>query len=207
MADVDLKTQGQKKAEISTANFITAAVLVTFVVVVVAGLMLKGRWSAFELNNKVSAKKAVAVTTLQDDLTAYNNLESTYQTLVEKKEDTLILDSLPTTPDITQLATALDQQASESGVILSNVAADTSGAGKAPATAAAGAIPVNVTLSVSGPYASVMGYLKTIEQSARPMRVTNVGLNGGANSVTAAISLTTFYAPIANVQMTTETVK
>jgi hypothetical protein len=204
MADTSLKTQGQKKAEMSTANFITVAVLVTFLVVVGAGILLKGRWSAFQLNNKVSAKKSTAIVTLQNDLTAYNSLESTYRDLVGKREDVLILDALPTTPDLTGLSAALDQQASQSGVALLSVANDTS-TDTGTATTASGT--VNVVLTVTGSYTSVMNYLKTLEQSARPMKVTNVALSGTATATNASISLTTYYSPAAKVEMTTESVK
>jgi Tfp pilus assembly protein PilO len=197
-------SQNQKKAETSTANFMALAILVTLVVVVVAGILIKGRIGAYALNSRVSSKKAQAISTLQSDVTAYNTLEPTYRDLVSKGEDQLILEALPTTPDITALAAALDAQGSQSGVQVQSVS--TSTATTLPGNVA-GATPMNVSVSATGSYSQLMQFLKTIEQSARPMKVSSVNLSGTANAVSASLSILTYYAPAANPQMTTEVVK
>lgn len=216
-----ISTPGQKKAEASAANFLAIAILVTLIVVVISGVLLKGRWSAYQLNSKVSKADTTTLDNLKANLSSYDNLQQTYQMLTADGRARLTLDSLPVKPDITSLATALSNEASQAGVNLQSVAmVDSNGtsissttgtavaASTAPAAPSSGPVPMNVSVSFSGAYASVIQFLKTLEQSSRPIRATNVTIGGGdGGKATVTLTLVTYYEPPVKPQPTTEVIK
>ena len=211
-------TPMQKKNDASAANFLAIMILVSLIAVIVSGVLLKGRWSAFQMNQRVSGKETTTLDNLQADQSTYQNLLPTYQLYTADGRSKLIMDALPTSVDITALATALSTEADQSGVTLQSVSNDqaktsatTAPAAAVPQQPAASTgqpIPVNITVIFSGQYAAVIHFLKTIEQSVRPIRVTKVTLGGGeGNTASANIQLTTYYAAKADLKPTTEVVK
>jgi hypothetical protein len=112
----------------------------------------------------------------------------------------------------------LENVANDSGVTLKSVAPDTSSSAGDTATTSGSSStgdatqapsPQNYafTISVIGTYPSLMRVFSDLEASARPMRVTGLSIAGSGSSLTAQISVTTYFMDKAVLPIGTESIK
>lgn len=190
-------------SNLSTSNLIAAAILVgvlSVVLAVIVGRMLLG---TMMLNARVIGKKNTAnkqVSTNYDNLkslqTDYNGLGATRETVAS---------ALPTRPSLPQLWAMMENIGNTSGVSTSSVSSTTTSDAEAPAGGAVQQLPI--TVSVQGSYTAIQDYLKNLELSSRPLRVTNVTLSGTNNTVQANLTIVTYYQGAADLKVGSEVVQ
>ncbi|MBW3538210.1 type 4a pilus biogenesis protein PilO [Candidatus Parcubacteria bacterium] len=211
----------KKQSNLSNNHFILVMVLVSLVTVVLSVVIGRSLVSGILLNNKVIAKKVTADNQLKDNLAAVEQLRQEYDQLGGRRR--LILESLPVKRDVPGLASTLELIAGTSGLKLKSItpveaAADTApappaadGNAAAPAPAASTGedqpTPYQVALSVEGNYTSLVNFLRNLELSARPVRVTALTATGNSASMSADLQLSSYWQAEADLTPKTEVVQ
>jgi hypothetical protein len=202
--------------------------LITLLVVGGAGLVGKTLFTGIVRDTKVLDAKSKANKQLDKNLEAAPKLVENYNALSDRRD--LIANALPNTSDFPGLIALLENMSGQIGVTLKSVSPSLSATAAAPAPAgAAGATtttgtaatastatgtieppaaqPYSVSVAFDGNYTSLQQLLKSIELSARPMRVTSVQMSGSGSSLSAEVEITTYYQDKATLPFKTETVK
>lgn len=188
---------------LSTSNLIAAAILVSALSIILALIIGKQLLGSMMLNARVIGKKSTAnkqISTNYDNLKA---LQNEYNALGSLRETAAT--ALPTKPSLPQLWAMMENIGAASGVSTSSVSSVATTDAEAPAGSAVQQLPI--TVSVQGSYAAVQEYLKNLELSTRPLRVTNVTLSGTNNVVQANLTITTYYQGAANLNVGSEVVQ
>lgn len=195
-----------------------AAVALSFCVA--TGQYLFTKW---DYNNKILSKKYTAAQTLTNNITNAQQLKTEVDNLVANQDlasvktnpsDSNIksvLDALPTTIDPAALATSLQQVIlSRSGVSVESISVppdvDTS-AGVATSTPSTGAQEVKFSFVVTGSFDKIKSLVTDLGRTIRPMKVTNLALNGSDASLRASFEVSTYYQPSQSVSLGQEVVK
>ena len=218
----------QEKIEISTNNYIAAIAVGTTLVVIICAIIGKSLVSSLILNTKLISKKIQANNALETKVENAPKLIEAYNDLGSNKQ--LIEDSLPNTEDLPQLASITENMAAISGVKLKSLspalaassggtasisggdnglASGTGATSGTPGAAAGPASPkaVEFSVNVTGPYRQIVEFLRNIELSSRPMQVKSSTFRGIENTVTADITITTYYQDKADISDKKEVVK
>jgi Tfp pilus assembly protein PilO len=203
-----------KKQQLSANNFIIVMILVTLLVVGVAGLVSKSLIGAISHDGKVWSKKSTANKNLDTDITNAPQLIQSYKNL-PAGAGTLLLHALPVTDDFAGLISLLELAGTENGVTISSVSpsAATAAAPTSTPTASSSSLSGNTpqsldfTMEAKGSYANLNKFFGAIETSARPIRITTVGLAGTGSNLTATLTGTTYYESKAQLPFATEKVK
>ncbi|HSH31162.1 MAG TPA: hypothetical protein VK963_00665 [Candidatus Saccharimonadales bacterium] len=219
----------KKQSDLSTNNFIMIMVAVSLVAVVLSVIVGRVLVSQILLNNKVISKKVQADNQLKRNIAAVQQLSLEYQQLGSRRG--LILNSLPIKADVPGLTSALELIAGTSGLKLKSITPATATAAATPAPAEAAAtpatdtassatpaadavagptvapVPYQVSVNVEGNYVSLVKFLRNLELSARPLRVTAVKVGGTSATMTAELELTSYWQAEADLVPKTETVQ
>lgn len=201
-----LVNEARKQAfasNLSTSNLIAAAILVGVLSIAVALIVGRMLLSSMMLNARVIGKKSAANKQIS---TNYNNLKSLqgeYNGLGANRET--ITSALPTKPNLPQLWAMLENISNSSGVTTSSVSSTITSDAEAPVGSTVRQLPISV--SVQGSYVSIQDYLKNIELSTRPLRVTNITLSGTSNTIQANLTIVTYYQGAADLSVGSEVVR
>jgi len=178
-------------------------------------------FSKWDFNNKIIAKKDTVAQTLDininsanklkqevDNLTANQDLASV-KTNSEDPNTKSILDALPTTFDPAALATSLQQVIlSRSGVSVESITVppdvDTV---TTVASALTGPQEVKLSFTVTGTYDKIKTLMVDLGRTIRPMKLSNLALNGSDNNLRASFELITYYQPPKTVMLSEELIK
>jgi len=207
------------KKELSTNNYIAAAIAVTLIIVIVCGIIGKSMVGSLIINTKVIAGKVTAKNDLDTKLANIPTLLQNYQNLGNTKQ--LIADGLPNDSDFPQIISIMQGIGTASSVNIKSIGpsvsagtattSSSSGATTAPPPsqpAAAGSpTPYVFSASVTAPYNQLVNFFHDLEISDRPMHVTSAQFSGDSSNITADLSIQTYYQAKANVDDTTETIK
>ena len=190
-------------AKLSTRNLIMASLVVSVVSVVAMVFVGRILVNQMTLNARVAGKKSAANAQAAKNLDALKQLESTYNSLGFTKD--AITHGLPTKPDMPALAAMMENIASTSGVTMSALSQKV----LTDAPAAPGNSPQNfdITMQVQGSYAALQTYIKNMEVSVRPLRVTAITFTGSNDAVQATFEVTSYYQGKADIETGTEVVQ
>jgi len=215
-----------KHSLISKANttIVTTTAIAGFLVVftLVASISLI---SQLKYQNHIISAKKQAVSQLKKDISATNNLATSYQAFISTPQNILggdpsgsgprdgdngkiVLDSLPSAYDFPALATSLEKLLTAGNVKIQSITGTDdevaqSGAGSPSPQPVA--IPFQV--AVTGDYQSIQGVVTSLELSIRPIQVQSLDVTGDQGNLTLNISAQTFYQPAKTLQITTKVVK
>lgn len=205
------------KKTVSTNNYVALVAVATSLVVLGSAFVLKNLAADLIVNGKVIAGKQRAVGDLEQKLENAPKLVEAYKALGPTRD--LIANSLPNTADFPQLASIIENMASNSGVAVRSISPATGGSAEpgasAPGTAAPSApspsapspVPYMASVSVQGSYTRTVDFARSIQLSARPMQVTSVTMQGSGNSIQSDFTIMTYYQPEADISDRKETVK
>jgi Tfp pilus assembly protein PilO len=197
----------KKKSDEAVAPIILITVLVAVVALVITGLIGNAMVHKFQTNLKVIDKKSTAEKQLKANLDALHSLSSQYDQLGDAKK--VISDGLPNKPDFPALSSLMENIAKQSGIGLVSVATDDGAStGAAPANTSVGsAQQLNFQIEVQGSYGALLKLMQNIEVSARPMRVTNITVDGASEKLSVKLAISTYYQPASTLELKKETVQ
>lgn len=204
MATKNKKTTSKAFASnLSTSNLIALAILTGILSVVLALIIGRMLLSSMMLNARVIGKKSTANKQISANYDNLKKLQDDYNSLGATRDT--IATALPTNPDLPQLWAMMENIGSSSGVSTSSVSSVATSDAEAPAGGPVQQLPISV--SVQGSYAALQDYLKNLELSTRPLRVTNITLSGTNNTVQANLTIVTYYQGAANLNVGSEVVQ
>jgi heme exporter protein D len=204
-----------------------AAVAVSICVVTVQFLFQQ--WS---YNNRVLDAKYKAADTLSKNIDNAKKLQDAVNALVsndslasvktnpEDPNTKSVLDALPSKFDATALATSLQQAIlSRSGVTIEGIEVPSDpgspGAGAStsqttstsPTATTATPQEMKFTVTVSGSFDKIRSMMLDLERTIRPIKVTDITLNGDDAAMTATVTGVTYYQPSKSAEIKQEVVK
>lgn len=216
-----MATRKQAEAALAGNNLIIALVVVSFIVVALTALAGKTLWARISLDQKVVTAKDQAASTLKQNVENAPLLVAAYGQLGELQR--VVADALPNEKDSASILTTIENMAGQSGV---TVRAVVPGAGTLPTatttatatgttTDSTGAATVGApvpqstkfNVTVEGTFDSTVRFLKAIETSARPMKVTNMQISGN-KTLSSQLEITTYFQEkTSKLPIVTETIK
>jgi len=177
--------------------------------------------------NRVLKAKHEAVAQLRSDITAANQLETSYQAFTtttqnviggdpqgsgEKDGDNakIILDALPSTYDFPALANSLEKLIQDAnGLSITNINGTDDEATQGANTSSAKPTPVPIPFQIgaSGSYQSVQALVSEFERSIRPVQIQTITISGDQANLTLNITAQTYYQPAKSLNISTKVVK
>jgi hypothetical protein len=224
MADKSITT---KRALIDKANSSlvivagVAAFLTVFCLVASKTLISQAAYQ-----NRVLKAKHTAVAQLRSDITAGNQLQSSYKAFTsttqnaiggdptgsgEKDGDNakIILDALPSTYDFPALATSIEKLIGDAGVQINSITGTDDEAAQSANTSSASPqpVPMPFQLTVDGNYQAVQTLIGEFEHSIRPFQIQTLTIAGDQSDLTLTLTAQTFYQPAKSLNISTKVVK
>lgn len=179
-------------SKLNFGSIVAGGLVITAVVVVVAGFSLKSLGGRLLLNNEIIAKKSEAQKQITANLAALDSLKREYEDLGPRR--TLIADALPTTPNFPAIVSMTESLSKDSGVKLTNIAPGTDiGAGPVAGTVSTGPIAYEYTATIRGGYDSFKEFLRNVELSVRPLAIRLMTITGESNSLNVELTIKTYY--------------
>jgi hypothetical protein len=177
--------------------------------------------------NRVLKAKHAAVAQLRSDITAGNQLQTSYQAFTtttqnaiggdpngsgEKDGDNakIILDALPSNYDFPALATSLEKLIQEAnGLKIANITGtDDEAAQSSNSTSATPQpVPMPFQVGVEGNYQAVQSLVTELEHSIRPFQIMTVTISGDQSDLTMTLTAQTYYQPAKSLNISTKVVK
>lgn len=193
-----------------------AAVALSFCLA--TGQYLFTKW---DFNNKIINKKNTVVQTLDINITSASKLKEEVDNLTANQDlasvktnpddpnTKSILDALPTTFDPAALATSLQQVIlSRSGVTVESITVPPDVDSVSAVTSAlTGPQEVKFSFTVTGSYDKIKTLMVDLGRTIRPMKLTNLALNGSDTNLRAAFEIVTYYQPPKTVILGEELIK
>ena len=183
--------------QLSNNNYFIILSLVTLLVLGVGFFISKSLITNIRHSSKVLTQKNIANRQLDSDLTAAPLLIASYNTL--STQNMLVLkDALPTTSDFPGLISILEAAGNQNGILFTDISPALASGTLAPAsTTSSTASPnyksIDVTALFSGTYPSLLKFVTSLEQSARPVSITAISVTGSSSNMTGTLNLTTYY--------------
>lgn len=177
--------------------------------------------------NRVLKAKHVAVTQLRSDITAANQLETSYQAFTTTTQNVIggdpqgtgakdgnnakiILDALPSTYDFPALANSLESLIQNAnGLKITSISGTDDEANQAANTSSSAPTPVPMPFQIaaSGSYQSVQSLVSELEHSIRPFQIQKIAISGDQSNLTLTVSAQTYYQPAKSLKIGTKVVK
>lgn len=216
-----------KRALIDKAN--TTVVIITgvaaFIVVfcLIATKTLVGQAS---YQNRIISAKRIAVKQLQADITASDQLKTSYDAFTSTSQNVLggnpsgtgaqdgnnakiVLDALPSSYDFPALTTSLESLLGTQPVQIQSISGtdDELAQGANQSSITPQPVPIPFQVSVTGDYAGIQGVVSSFEHSVRPMQIQTLDLSGNSSKLTLNITAQTFYQPAKSLNISKKVVK
>lgn len=198
-----------KRLGIKRANtVIFGAVATAAVVVVVSAVLLNFLWDLRGFNNRVIAERTVARDTLDANLENIEKLETSFLALEQGEINSqVVLDALPSRYDYPALATSVDKQVEEDGLVLNNIQGDDLIADAVESDIMPEAVQMPFSINLQGDYEGMVTFIQNLEKTIRPMSIDAIELNGTDDELRAQIRMHTYYQPSVSIEVETETVR
>lgn len=202
MAIKKLTLNKAKSAATSGQNSSLIILMVAATLAVSLSVVFSRVWfKDIRFSNKVLAKKAVVVQTLEQNVAVLDSLKTNYGFLEKdgpKPAD--VLKALPVTPDYPALASQLETMAATEGAQVTSVIISPPPEGVLSSTYT----PVSFNVNAGGSYQSLIKFIRNLEVSKRPTRLDKVAISGAADDLTLQLTFTTYYQPVTTVGNETE---
>lgn len=221
--DKDALTGLKKRQQINKAQrMVFAWIVAASLVIGICGVFAQFLIRQLMFNNKIYGVLATTSSTIQKNITAYDELKSSVTKLVAdtnlsvlKKGSNsttlqVVIDALPTEENRSALATSMQTEVlGPSGVTISSFSVTDAGADSAAASsegsvAGTKASSFDFSFSITGTYAQVKQAIYNMERSIRPITIQSIDLQGTSDKLTANITATTYYQPAASVALKEE---
>jgi len=208
----------------SAGKMVFVWVAIAAAVVSLALVALQFVYQDFQFNNDIIAAKFTAVSTLEKNIVAVDELDTNIKRLIANgdlskakaypDEDNLavILDALPSNKSSTDLPAGLQKVISpKSGVTLVSITVPSGEAIVTEATETSATVqPMEqiYAVEIAGNYDSIKKFLQQIEHSIRPIYVMSIDIQGASsNELRANMTIKTYYQPSKSVTITREGLK
>lgn len=217
-----------KRALIDKANSSIVGIAAIAAFVTIFSLVAsKTLFSQLTYQNRVLKEKHATVARLRSDITAANQLETSYKAFTTTTTNVIngdangtgerdgnnakiILDALPSNYDFPALTTSIEKLiTSTNGLKITSITGTddevAQSANSTSSTPAAVAMPFTVT--VQGNYQAIQELVGKFEKSIRPIQVQSLTLTGDQTDLTMTLSAQTFYQPAKALTIGTKVVK
>jgi hypothetical protein len=211
------KTNAQMVVIVAVASFVTIFCLVASHAV----------WSQNSYQARVTSADNAANSQLQQNITAYNQLTSSYEKFVSTPNNVIggssngggansgdnakiVLDALPPSYDFPALASTIDSILSSRGYDVSAITGTDDQLAQQANTSSTTPKPVEMPFSFSvsnTSYASIGQMISLLQSSIRPIQIDTLELSGGSDSMTATITAHTYYQPSKALDITKKAVQ
>lgn len=170
--------------------------------------------------NKVLSAKKTALNQLDANLAARDDLVDAYKVFNSGGQNAIggnptgtsdrdgdnakiMLDALPSIYDFPRLATSIEALAVSQGVVITSMTGVDDQVTQSQQTGSAQpqAVAMPFTVAVEGPYAQVQSFVRSLELSIRPIKVTAASFTSSDGNVTAAITAESQYQPARKFQV------
>lgn len=205
----------QKKIMIDKASrrVIIATSIAAFVVVFCA-VASQTLFSQLLYQNRIINAKKSALSQLEKNKQAVENLDESYQAFVGSSQNVIggqsagtggqdgdnakiVLDALPSKYDFPALATSLEKLLNSQKVDIQSIAGTDDELTQASSKPTGSPQPVAIPfqLSAQGDYNTIQNVTKTFEASIRPIQLQTMTMSGGNSNVVIDVTAQTFYQP------------
>lgn len=217
-----------KRALIDRSNqSLVIACGVSAFLVIFSVVASKTLFSQLTYQNRVLKEKHSTVLRLKSNLTAANQLETSYEAFTNTSTNIIngdskgtgerdgnntkiILDALPSTYDFPALATSLEKLITDvKGLKITNITGTDDQVAQSANDSSTNpeAVAMPFTLAVHGDYKSVQELIAKFEHSIRPFQIQTMTLSGDQADINLTIGAQTFYQPAKSLNITTKVVK
>lgn len=198
-----------------------AAFLVVFFLVASVSL-----FSQLTYQNRIIKEKKKAVTQLESNIKARDNLSASYKTFAAAGQNMIqgssvgvgprdgsnpkiTLDALPSTYDFPALTASLEKVAAEQQVTIENITGTDDEVAQAAAEVATKPVPVEMPfeIEIQGGYGAAQSVVEAFDRSIRPIQVQKLEITGEDGNVKLTIAARTYYQPTTTLNITTKVVK
>ena len=199
-----------KKELISKANsriFLTVAIasVVVSASLVASKILLDQR----SFQSRVIDAKTEVNTQLEENIIASEDLIKSYE--VFEKGDVgpeVVLDALPSKYDFAALSASVEKLVSETGIDMDSFSGEDESADAIDSLAEPAPEAIEFSLSVSGSYEKIQEFLSDLERSIRPIKINSMDISkGGDDAFSLSLSLTTYYQPSRNLEITKRSIQ
>jgi hypothetical protein len=211
------KTNAQMVIIVAVASFVTVFCLVASHAV----------WSQNSYQERVISADSIAHNQLQQNITAYNQLTSSYEKFVSNSTNVIggstngngtnsgnnakiVLDALPPSYDFPALASTIASLLNSRGYNIGGIGGTDEQLAEQTNNSSPTPTPVEMpfTFSVdSTSYTAIGQLISLLQSSVRPIQIDSLELSGGGSSMTATITAHTYYQPSKTLDITKQVVK
>lgn len=211
------KTNGRMVVIVAVASFITVFCL----------MASKTIFSTNLYQAKLTTKQEIALKQLKANLSAYDNLLSSYNDFIDQSTNVIngskagtgdndgdnakiILDALPYQYNFPAVASSVEKIVGDLGMKISSITGTDDQVNQQAniSSPTPAAVPIPFTFSVNNAdYASVSKLITKLQHSIRPIQIDQLTLSGSNNDMTLTINAHTYYQPAKTVNITQETLK
>ncbi|HEV2412425.1 MAG TPA: type 4a pilus biogenesis protein PilO [Candidatus Saccharimonadales bacterium] len=200
-----------KRQKIEKANnAILVIVAVAAVFVSMALVTCNFLWKQIQHNDRVYKKEKSVSNLLKENVTSAQNLSAQYQ-LINSSSSVAnaqtILDALPPTYDNPDLLASIQTVVEQSGLSLVSLTSTDLNGQVSDMSATPAPVQIPFSLQVSGTYQQVNTLVTNLENTIRPMDVEAIVLSGTDSSMTATLTVNTYYQPVKSLNVSTQEVK
>lgn len=216
-----------KRLQISKANvFIVMVVSIACFVTVFALTASKTLLSQRSYQANVISKKVTAKKQLQDNIKARDQLVTQYKTFATSTPNAIggqrdgnadrdgdnakiTLDALPSKYDYPALATSLEKLMTSTGLSIASISGTDDETNQSGSSTSGTPAPVEMpfTVSFSGTAASTQAFFAVLQNSIRPVQVSQITISGTDAKLTTTIVAKTYYQPEKKLTIKSEVVK
>ncbi len=184
----------------------TIAVAIGVSAIAVIALVVLGKvlLSDIFLNQKVLSKKNTTFDQMEKNTKAAPQLVDAYNALGPQAD--YILRSLPTSPAYKDFIAAMEVVGSASGARVNAVSPSTA-TDSGSAAGGSGVASSVYSVSIDTSYPGLLAFLNNLQISAWPMQVKALSVSGSGNNIHAELTVSTFYAGNANIDLGKEEVQ
>jgi hypothetical protein len=193
-------------------------------VVIFCLFAMKALLSQSSFNGKVISAKETALSQLEKDKKAADDLRVTYDTFVGQQQNILggsstgtgpidgnnaqlIIDALPGNYDFPALSSSIEKILKDGGYRIDAIGGADQGTATTTAVSTGGAVEIPYSFSVSASVENTKNLLDTLERSIRPISVTSLGFQSTDVGLRSTVGIKTFYAPAKVFELGTEEIK
>lgn len=211
------KANGQMMIVLGVASFVTVFCL----------MASKALWSQNAYQARVIDASNTAQKQLASNISAYNQLTSSYESFVSQSTNVIggqssgggdnggnnsqiVLDSLPPAYDFPGLASTIDKILTTHNYDVTNITGTDDQISQQTNTSSPNPTPVPIPFSftVSNTnYLGVAQLISALQTSIRPIAVDTLNVSGGGNNMTATVTAHTYYQPAKSLNITEQVVK
>ena len=225
MASTDALT---KRVAISKSNTqIVIVVSIASFVTIFCLVAAKTMWSQNSYQARVVSADKVAHQQLVNNINAYNNLTSSYETFVSSSTNVIggqssgsgdkdgnnakiVLDALPPAYDFPAVTSSIEKILTGSGLKVTSISGLDDELNQQSNTSSPNPVSVSIPFSFTisnASYQAVGLLINELQQSIRPIQIDSVSVTGGSNDITLTVNAHTYYQPSKTLSITKKEIK